>query len=63
MSVNFNLHVDEPGDPAASLCSVLYVFGLTRNARESTYTHGHTLDLVISRSNETGAVFDTSVFD
>ena len=63
MSVNFNLHVDEPCDPDASIFSVSNAFCLTQHARESTHTHGHSLDLVVSQSDETAAVFDTSVFD
>ena len=60
---DFNLHVDKPSDPDASqFFSLLYAFGLTQHVRESTHTHGHTLDLVITRSNET-TVFDTSVTD
>ena len=41
---------------------LLYTFDLTEHVRESTHTHGHSLDLVITRSNET-TVFDTSVTD
>ena len=58
---DFNLHVDKPSDPDASqLFSLLYAFGLTQHVRESTHTHGHTLDLGITRSNET-TVFDTNM--
>ena len=42
---------------------VFNAFCLTQHARESTHTHGHTLDLVVSQSDETATVFDTSVFD
>ena len=42
--------------------SLLYAFGLTQHVPQSTHTHGHTLHLVITRSNET-TVFDTSVTD
>ena len=60
---DFNLHVDKPSDPDASqFFSLLYAFGLTQYVRESTQTHGHTLDLVITRCNET-TLFDTSVTD
>ena len=60
---DFNLHVDQPSDPDASqFLSLLYAFGLTQRVRESTHTHGHTLYLVITRSNET-TVFDTSITD
>ena len=63
LTPGFNLHVDKPSDPDASLfLSLLYAFGWTQHVRESTHTHGHTLDLVITRSNET-TVFDTSVTD
>ena len=60
---DFNLHVDKPSDPDASqFFGLLYAFGLTQHVRGSTHTHGHTLDLVKTRSNET-TVFDTSVTD
>ena len=42
--------------------SLLCAFVLTQHVRESTHTHGHTLDLVVTRSNET-TVFHASVTD
>ena len=45
---DFNLHVDKPSDPDASqFFNLLYAFGLTQHVRESTHTHGHTLDLAM----------------
>jgi hypothetical protein len=49
---DFNVHVDQCNDPhAARLAQLLQTFGLTQHVTEPTHDGGHTLDLVITRSD------------
>ena len=50
---DFNIHVDDPGNPTANkFLSLLNSFGLSQHVRGSTHLDGHTLDLVITRDSE-----------
>ena len=48
---DFNVHVDQTDDPnAVRLQQLLESFGYVQHVTEQTHTAGHTLDLVITRS-------------
>ena len=48
---DFNVHVDQTDDPdAVRLHQLLEAFGYVQHVTEQTHTAGHTLDLVITRS-------------
>ena len=50
---DFNLHIDTCGSqPATEFLQLLDVFNLTQHTNESTHKDGHTLDLVITRSDD-----------
>ena len=50
---DFNIHVDIPNYPfAKKINEVLYAFGLKQHITDSTHSKGHTIDLIISRSND-----------
>ena len=47
---DFNVHVDDPSnDDALRFLDLLESLGLEQHVDESTHTHGHILDLVITR--------------
>ena len=47
---DFNVHVDNPSnDDALKFLDLLESLGLEQHVHEATHTHGHTLDLVITR--------------
>jgi len=47
---DFNVHVDNPSnDDALKFLDLLESLGLEQHVQEATHTHGHTLDLVITR--------------
>ena len=57
------IHVDVPSKPdAAQFLSSLEEAGLKQHVTELTHTHGHILDLIISRSDDC-FVKDCQVFD
>ena len=63
---DFNLHVDSPNDAAAiKFIDLLETFGLKQHINVATHQSGHTLDLVITRSdNDLVSSFDvTNLFD
>ena len=48
---DFNIHVDQIDDPnTVRLQQLLKLFGYVQHITEQTHTVGHTLDLVITRS-------------
>lgn len=50
---DFNVHWDQQDDAEKKqLAELLDAFGLTQHVEGPTHTHGHTLDLVISRTEE-----------
>ena len=50
---DLNIHMDEKTDTKSSqLPSLIDSFGLVQHVSGSTYTKGHTLDLVISRAED-----------
>ena len=50
---DFNFHVDNPKDSSSvRFLNLLDVFGFRQNVCSPTHEHGHTLDLVITRSSE-----------
>ena len=54
---DLNVHVDQADDPnAARLHQLLELLGYSQHVHEQTHTGGHTLDLVMTRS-------ETDVFD
>lgn len=47
---DFNIHMDSQNDKYANeLTTLLESFGLNQHVKEPTHSHGHTLDLIISR--------------
>ena len=47
---DFNVHVDNPSnDDALKFLDLLESLGLEQHVQEATHTHGHTLDLIITR--------------
>ena len=68
MAGDFNFHVDDAHDSAASrFLNLLEAFGLKQNVSEATHRSGHTLDLIITRPEEDVAshfsVFDPAISD
>ena len=50
---DFNIHVDNPTDTSVQkFMTILNEFGLSQHTQAPTHTSGHTLDLVITRSND-----------
>ena len=50
---DFNFHVDDPSNAhAARFLNILDSYNLEQHVKTKTHTHGHTLDLVITRSGE-----------
>jgi hypothetical protein len=50
---DFNFHVDDKNDnEASSFCTLLSSFGLQQHVSGPTHSKGHTLDLLISRSDD-----------
>ena len=50
---DFNFHVDDPSDSAAlKFLDLLDLFNLRQHIDVPTHKDGHTLDLIITRSNE-----------
>ena len=50
---DFNVHVDDPScDDAAALLDSLAALGLAQHVSGATHSRGHTLDLIISRSDD-----------
>ena len=50
---DFNIHVDDHNDPAAScFLDLLESMSLTEQVAEPTHEYGHTLDLVITRESD-----------
>ena len=53
ISGDFNLHVeDSKNEHVQQFNDILDSFGLKQNVMEDTHIHGHTLDLVITKSND-----------
>jgi len=53
ISSDFNLHVeDSKNQYARQFIDILDSFGLKQNVMEDTHIHGHTLDLVIMKLND-----------
>ena len=51
---DFNIHVDIPSDPfSKSFSNLLEIFDLKQHITFPTHNHGHTLDLLVTRSNST----------
>ena len=51
---DFNLHVDYENDAAArKFLHTLALFGLSQTVSDATHVSGHTLDLIITRTDET----------
>ena len=60
---DFNFHVDDPSDSAAlKFLDLFDLFNLRQHIDVPTHKDGHTLDLIITRSNEE-PTFDFSVYD
>ena len=53
---NFNIHLDNNMDNNAKELALLHTFDLPHNVKDSTYTRGHTLDLVISNGLDMSTV-------
>ena len=50
---DFNLHVeDSENQHARQFIDILDSFGLKQHVMDATHIHGHTLDLVITKSND-----------
>jgi hypothetical protein len=68
MAGDFNFHINDSSDPAAScFLQLLETFNLKQHVREPTHGSGNTLDLVITRADENIAhnfmVFDPALSD
>lgn len=51
---DFNIYIDVPSDPSTDrFMDLLDSFGLQQHVDKPTHTHGHTLDLVITRKVRT----------
>lgn len=57
---DFNLHLDDPPDSHAKrfVLDVLDTFGLRQLVHEATHKKGHTLDLLITRSEDSLIIHD-----
>ena len=50
---DFNIHVDNPADPdGEAFCDLLASMGLKQHVDTPTQIHGHTLDLIITRTTD-----------
>ena len=60
---DFNVHVDNPNDlNSRRFLSIVDIHGMTQHIRQSTHAKCHTLDLVITRDEET-CITQPHVFD
>jgi len=51
ISGDFNIHVDRDEEPAMGFSAILEAFGFQQHVGFPTHNHGHTLDLLITRSD------------
>ena len=59
---DFNCHVDEGGSHALKFLELLQIFNLEQHVNAPTHSSGHTLDLIITRKDET-VINNLKVFD
>lgn len=61
---DFNVHVDDARDrEAVAFLDCLSACNLTQHVTKPTHRHGHTLDLIITRSNDDTVVGDAQIDD
>ena len=64
---DFNCHVDEGGSNALKFLELLQIFNLEQHVHVPTHNNGHTLDLIITRKDETRInnlkVFNAAISD
>ena len=64
---DFNLHVDSQNNAGRRFTGLLHSFNLQQHVNVSTHKNGHTLDLVITREDQTFInnllVFDPALSD
>ena len=61
---DFNIHVDISTDPfTKKFNEILYAFSLKQHIAAATHDKGHTLDLILSRSNDETSIDSTYVGD
>ena len=61
---DFNFHLDEPEDrPAQRFSDLLDIFNLVQHVKGETHRNGHTLDLIITRSDEASLVSNVHITD
>ena len=61
---DFNFHLDAPEDrPAQRFSDLLDIFNLVQHVKGETHRNGHTLDLIITRSDEASLVSNVHITD
>ena len=50
---DFNLHLDDPTSPSVTRLNILHSTGLVQRVKQPMHKSNHTLDIVISRSDDT----------